>query len=263
LYDAKWSPGALIVHKRRPDFMAALSYAGATATQYTLILTSLHLWQIMVIRKLAIPASVVEALPAMLASRLPTPLQLKTLVVFVTMLFSSVRTRVFSPLDNSRPKASAEDKAFTRAKPWWQPPPLAFPIIWSTIAVLRAVSSTMVYRQTGTLLCTPIFALFLHLCTGDTWNCINNVEERLGTAALVVPLVLATAGYTLMQFYTVSKAAARVFFPSVAWLTVATCLVWAIWRLNNSPAGKYSLFPSVEEGPPSRWRLPFARGMHK
>ncbi len=258
----RWSPGSLIVAMRRPDYLAALSYVGATATQFTLLLMFLHLFQIGLLKNLFVPSFVAKVLPDVLSNYMPSPAQLQTFSVFMTMLFMSVRSRVFSPLDNSRPRASRSDKAFNRIKPWWQPPPLAFPIIWSSIAFLRAISTTMVFQQTGTMLTRPIFAMFLHLSCGDTWNTINNIEGRLGTAALTVPTVLATAAYTTACYYTVSKKAAEVLFPSVVWLSVANCLVYAIYKLNNR-GNRYSMFPSKEEGPASKWMLPFARGFNR
>lgn len=258
----RWSPGSLIVARRHPDYLAAISYIGATATQFTLVMTALHIFQLGFLKKLCVPSFVAGALPEVLVKYLPSSAQLQTFSVFVTMLFMSVRSRVLSPLDNSRPKASASDKAFNRIKPWWQPPPLAFPIIWSTIALLRAISTTIVYRMSGTMLTVPIFSMFLHLCTGDTWNTINNTEGRLGTAALTVPFVWATAAYTTVKYYVVSKQAAKVLFPSVVWLTVANFLVFSIFKLNNS-GNRYSLFPSKEEGPPSGWKLPFSRGLNR
>ena len=50
----------------------------------------------------------------------------------------------------------------------------------------------------------------------------------------------------------------KIFAPSCAWLTVAMFLVHSIWRLNSLYLGeRYTLFPSVEEGPCSSWRMPF------
>ena len=56
-----WSPGSLIVARKRPDFMAALSYVGATATQFTLLLTFLHLFQIGILRNLCVPSFIARA----------------------------------------------------------------------------------------------------------------------------------------------------------------------------------------------------------
>jgi tryptophan-rich sensory protein len=55
----------------------------------------------------------------------------------------------------------------------------------STIAVLRCVSSTMVWEACGrNLLAPPLLAMMAHLCIGDTWNTINNVEGRCAVGVL-------------------------------------------------------------------------------
>ena len=133
---------------------------------------------------------------------------------------------------------------------------MAFPIVWTAITVLRTISSVLIFNTAGTMLCKPIFALALHLSIGDTWNTINNQERRLGTSAIGVLFVLASVLNVVRSYNEVSPLAACIIAPSALWLTVATALVWTIWRINYTAQGKPSLFPSVEEGPSSRWRLP-------
>ena len=233
---------------KTPDPLAALSYVGATATQLTLIISFLHLVQL----------KILPMINQLVNANAKLPRSLPTIFVSVLFAFLSLRTRVFSPLDNSRPSASSNDPVFKeRLRPWWQPPPIAFPIIWSTISVLRTVSSVLVWRTTGTLLCAPIFAFLLHLCIGDTWNTINNVEKRLGTAVLGVFFVLASVFNATYHYHKTLPLAGMVLAPSCLWLTIATALVFSIWRLNMQLFDRPSLFPSKEEGPPSKWRLPF------
>lgn len=111
-------------------------------------------------------------------------------------LFLSLRSRVFSPLPAARPDRAAQGGAATPRevkRPSWTPPGIAFPIIWLTISGLRAASALLSWRACGrTLFCAPLLALTMHLCIGDTWNCITNVERRLGTSALGVLSVWAS-----------------------------------------------------------------------
>jgi len=308
----KWDPTTTIAFKpKTPDFPAFVSYFGATATQFTLLVAALHVLQLKLLNHLS--ESVLFTLPALstfpfLSTSITTPsiilssgatfkfssllhqacclpssitLPLVTfpalsfpsiakvaselafgssaanIIVFFTSLFLAVRSRVFSPLNNSRPKASSNDPVFKgRARPWFQPPPQAFPVIWSTIALLRAFSTTLVFNTNKTLLSPGVFALMLHLSVGDTWNTINNVEKRMGTAALFVPAVLASAVFAVQQMGSVSPTAGFVLAPMAIWLSVANLLVWSIWRLNYLTFNRPSLFPSVEEGPACPWRLP-------
>lgn len=98
--------------------------------------------------------------------------------VFATFFFLSLRSRVFSPLDNSRPDRAAaikgeQTRGFNdRIMPSWTPPGVTFPIMWVLIvAPLRAYSSMLVFEAMGAdaHLCSPtLLALVLHLSIGDT-----------------------------------------------------------------------------------------------
>jgi len=190
----------------------------------------------------------------------PRASDITSIVVIGIMFFLSLRSRIFSPLDNSRPKATGDDPVFRdRKRPSWQPPALAFPIIWSTISILRTISSYLIYKATGSLVSTPLLFFFAHLSIGDTWNTINNVEKRLGTAAFGVLFVLASVYLTTYEYYKTFPLAGYILAPSCVWLSIATILVFTIWKINYDSAGKPSFYPSIQEGPISNWRIPFLK----
>jgi hypothetical protein len=52
--------------------------------------------------------------------------------------------------------------------------------------------------------------------------------------------------------------AGKILSPMCVWLSVASALVYSIWKLNSKFLNdRPSLFPSIEEGPRSTWRIPF------
>lgn len=166
-----------------------------------------------------------------------TPAIQKTIVGF-WFLFNALRSRVFSPLNASRPKTSDEKTAIAeRRRPSWMPPPIAFPVIWSSIALLRAFSSVAVFTVTGTLNHPAIFAMLAHLSIGDTWNSINNVEKRLGVACVGVSVVLLSVYVVVFQYLRVDRTAGFLIAPSAVWISVATVLVWTIWNINPREDG--------------------------
>jgi translocator protein len=234
------------------DFMAVLSYVCATSIEVILTYSFLDLLQRRVIDNIPKILSVLS-----LSDKAYRPIRI--VISVMTFFFLSLRQRVFSPLDNRRPQATANDPVFKeRLRPSWQPPPMVFPIVWSTIAVLRSVSSTLVYLATGSL-CHPAIMMFVtHLAVGDTWNTINNVENRLGTSVVGVGFVWLTLARTLKAYYDIRPTAAYVLAPSLAWISVASCLIYSIWRLNYAKFDRPSLYPSKEEGPLSQWRVPLS-----
>ncbi|OCQ94189.1 TspO protein [Nostoc sp. MBR 210] len=153
---------------------------------------------------------------------------------FLTGLFFallSIRSRIFSLLDNTR-SGQTYDQVI---RPRWAPPPLAFPIVWMIIAVLRVISSVLIWQQMNhQFLVLPLILFVIHLALGDTWNTIFTVERRLGAAVLVVILgpwlsaLVVTAVYWQTNPY-----AGMILSFSCVWLTVAAVLVFRIWQLNG------------------------------
>ena len=130
-----------------------------------------------------------------------------------------------------------------------------------------------------------------HLCIGDTWNAITNVERRLGTSALYVLCVLASVYYAVSSYFAAVRArwigavhlpsdsarlmappppplsvccaqlplAGLLLAPSACWLTIATVLTWTIWSIN----GKDPLLPKVGDGKGAPLRLPLSTPFEK
>lgn len=170
-------------------------------------------------------------------------------LVFGLFFGLSLRSRIFSPLDNSRPdlqKAVSGDKTGgfnDRIMPSWTPPGVFFPIMWILIvAPLRAASSLLVWEQTGHFCDVTILALMLHLCVGDTWNTVNNVERRLGAAVPGVLCVWASVIFAAYTYYQAVPLAGQLLLPTCLWITVAAALIADTWRVNNS-AGDEPLYP--------------------
>jgi len=169
--------------------------------------------------------------------------------VFVLFFGLSVRSRLFSPLDNSRPdlakatKGEATGGFNDRTMPSWTPPGITFPIMWILIvAPLRAASSMLVWEQLGHLCDASILTLMLHLSIGDTWNTINNVERRLGAAVPGVLCVWASALFAAYTYYQVVPLAGQLLLPTCLWITVAAALIIDTWRVNNT-SGEEPLYP--------------------
>jgi benzodiazapine receptor len=154
--------------------------------------------------------------------------------LFTGLLFAvlSIRSRFFSLLENTRSRQTY-DRVI---RPRWSPPPLVFPIVWMVIAVLRVISSVLVWQQMNhQFLVLPLILFVVHLALGDTWNTIFTVERRLGAAVPVVILGpwLSAVVVTVIYWQTNPVAGMTLSFSCV-WLTVAAVLVFRIWQLNGS-----------------------------
>ena len=150
-----------------------------------------------------------------------------------------------------------------RKMPGWTPPGVVFPLMWvGVVAPLRAFASSMVYEaSTGRLnaghLNDPVLLwLVFHLCLGDTWNCVNNVERRTGAAVPGVTLVWLSTLYAAKQYYDIVPLAGILLGISAVWITVAGALVADTWRINNEIEPE-PLYPYKSPGMRSITRLSF------
>ena len=121
----------------------------------------------------------------------------------------------------------------------------------------RASSSFLVWRATGRALCSvPILALIAHLCVGDTWNCVTNVERRLGTSAVGVLAVWASVVNAVAAYYAALPAAGLILLPSACWISIATVLTWTIWTMNEP---RQPILPRVGDGKAAALRVPLSQ----
>nr|CAD28152.1 TspO-like protein [Microchaete diplosiphon] len=163
-------------------------------------------------------------------SHLPSWFSTLLAVLFFALL--SIRSRIFSLLDNTRSRKTYDQVI----RPRWAPPPLVFPIVWMIIAVLRVISSVLIWQQMHhQFLALPLILFVVHLALGDTWNTIFTVERRLGAAVPVVILGPWLSALVVTAIYwQTNPVAGMIFSFSCIWLTVAAVLVFRIWQLNGS-----------------------------
>jgi tryptophan-rich sensory protein len=181
-------------------------------------------------------------------TRLPFPL--------VTFLFyaSSIKSRVFNPLNNQRPDISKAikggDKASSagfrdRVMPSWTPPGVIFPIMWLLIiGPIRAYTSAIVVTTTGSFFTIPTMAFILHLTVGDVWNTVNNTEKRYGASVIGVLCVVLSAINAAYQYSTIDMMAGKLLGGTCLWLVTAAALITDTWRLNPTVNGdRVPLYP--------------------
>ncbi|MBE9222129.1 tryptophan-rich sensory protein [Cyanobacterium stanieri LEGE 03274] len=157
--------------------------------------------------------------------------RINTIIVSLFWIFFTIRSRLFSPLDNTRSRRQYDQVI----RPKWAPPAFVFPIVWISIGVLRVVSSYLVWQELNqNFLALPLIIFTIHLALGDTWNTIFTVEGRYGLAVPVVIIGPLLSSFVLAYVYgQILPLAGWLIFPSCIWLMVASVLVINIWQLNQ------------------------------
>ncbi|MET0259122.1 MAG: TspO/MBR family protein [Methylobacterium sp.] len=117
-------------------------------------------------------------------------------------------------------------------KPAWTPPNLAFPIVWTVLYVLIAVSGWRVWREVG--LATIPFGLFaVQMVLNFLWSWLFFGRHRPDLAFLDVVVLAMTVAATILAFWPIDRTAGLLLVPYLAWLGIAAALNLSVWRRNR------------------------------
>lgn len=131
--------------------------------------------------------------------------------------------------------ASIRAQGFYRelVRPEWAPPPWVFGPVWTALYALMAVAAWLVWRERGWAGARVPLALFVaQLAVNALWTWLF-FAWRLGALATAeIALLWVLLLVTLVRFWRVRPLAGALLVPYLAWVTFATALSFAVWRLN-------------------------------
>lgn len=123
------------------------------------------------------------------------------------------------------------------AKPSWNPPSAVFAPVWSLLYVSMGVAAWLVWRQAGFEGAKLALGLFAgQLVLNALWSWLFFGLHRPDVAFVdIVALWLLILIVTVL-FWRESRTAGALMLPYLAWVGFASCLNFAVWRLNVGPA---------------------------
>jgi tryptophan-rich sensory protein len=117
------------------------------------------------------------------------------------------------------------------SKPSWAPPARVFGPVWSALYALMGVAAWLVWRSPGAN--GRALALFAaQLAANALWSWLFFAWHRGALAAVEVLVLLALIVATALAFRRISRLAALLLVPYLAWVGFASLLTWAVWRSN-------------------------------
>lgn len=117
------------------------------------------------------------------------------------------------------------------AKPSFNPPSWVFGPAWTLLYALMSWSAFLVWRRCG-LRSRPLALFGLQLLLNGLWSPVFFGLARPGAALVVIVLLWLAIAACLVVFWRVSRLAGGLLIPYLAWVSFATVLNAAIWRLN-------------------------------
>lgn len=119
------------------------------------------------------------------------------------------------------------------AKPAFMPPPWAFPLAWTILYILLGLALALILHARGARgrpLALGLFAAQLVL--NYAWSPVFFAWHRIGSALLIIALMLALAAASAWLFWRIRRTAGLLMLPYLAWLAFAALLNQQIGALN-------------------------------
>ena len=119
-------------------------------------------------------------------------------------------------------------------KPWFNPPNYLFGPVWTLLYILMGIAMYLVFWtfSSAVLRKQAIILFATQLLFNFAWSFIFFKYHQLGWALFEIIIMWMLIFVTIMAFAKVSKVAAWLLVPYISWVSFATILNFAIWRLN-------------------------------
>jgi benzodiazapine receptor len=121
-------------------------------------------------------------------------------------------------------------------KPWFNPPNWLFGPAWITLYTLMGISLFIVWRKglnESTRL--PLIVFGLQLFLNALWSILFFGLQMPLLAFIEIIALWAAIAFTIYKFYPISRKAAWLLVPYLAWVSFAALLNYSIWALNPLP----------------------------
>jgi tryptophan-rich sensory protein len=117
-------------------------------------------------------------------------------------------------------------------KPTWTPPPIVFPLVWTTLYLLMGYASARVAGTAG-LLSIPILLYALQLILNISWTPVFFGQGKYRRALTILRVLILAVLATMVVFWQIDTTAGILLLPYLIWLGVAHELNRNIVRLNS------------------------------
>ena len=119
-------------------------------------------------------------------------------------------------------------------KPSWNPPGWVFGPVWSALYTMMAVAAWLVWKRGGfAAQRRPLTIFLVELTLNAVWTPLFFGLHWTGVAFAEIVLLWLAMAATIAAFRPVSRAAAWLLVPYLAWVSFASVLNFALWRLNS------------------------------
>ena len=119
----------------------------------------------------------------------------------------------------------------TLVKPSFNPPNWIFGPVWTLLYIMMGVAAWMVWRQGGDIN-LALWLFFIQLSLNFLWSLLFFNFHRIDLALIEIAALWISIAATLTAFWQIDLRAGLLLVPYLAWVSFASILNAAFWRLN-------------------------------
>lgn len=119
-------------------------------------------------------------------------------------------------------------------KPSWTPPDWVFPVTWMVLYVCMAAAAARVASLPDNGIAMAFWAM--QIAFNGLWTPVFFGLRKIRLGMAVVSVLWASVLCTLIALWQVDLIAGLLFVPYLIWVTIASALNAAVWRLNPDEA---------------------------
>ncbi|MBI1387234.1 MAG: tryptophan-rich sensory protein [bacterium] len=118
-------------------------------------------------------------------------------------------------------------------RPEWRPPNWVFGPVWTLLYIMMAVAVWRVWaRRSQRPVQFALGAYGVQLLLNSLWSVCFFYCRSVSVGLIDIALLWIAIGVTLAAFWRVDRTASLLLAPYWAWVSFASALNFAIWRLN-------------------------------
>ena len=120
------------------------------------------------------------------------------------------------------------------AKPLWNPPNWIFAPVWTLLYFMMAIAACLVWKRHGLVNAEIPLSLFvLQLGLNAMWSWLFFGLHKPGLAFVDIIVLWILILVTLLTFWKLNRIAGALMIPYLAWVSFASVLNFALWRMNR------------------------------
>ena len=117
--------------------------------------------------------------------------------------------------------------------PWFNPPGWIFGPVWTLLYILMGIASYIIWMKPKSQDRNSALGVYgVQLVFNFLWSFIFFEWHEIGWAFAEIILLWLLINLTIIQFSKISKPAAYLLLPYIAWVSFAAILNYNIWMLN-------------------------------